>query len=311
MNKEELKEEILKYLNQGKSIKDIAQILGRSNSNISTYKSMLIEEGKFVERKKDTKKEKILQYFKEGRDTAEIARLLNIQINTVYHYKNRLVKEGLLAKQSIIKQKVEEKLKQGKSIEEIAKELDKTVERITSLVYEIKREKNKRKEIKIEQIRKEIENYLGLSHQDKLFQDYLEQESNKDKPLSKEEIETIKQIVEFMEPQIKNVIIFWNICAKNRQIETLDRFLVIQIRDGEFKDEDTERLKELKSKLDKYKMSRKVLALLKENESISRIIEMTGASEAEINQIKRKLEKSREVSINGNQEQRDNKTIER
>lgn len=152
--KEKNKNWILELTNEGKSIKEIAEITGLKAGTVHFYKYDLRKEGKLGPNKtrvlsKEDKKKIVLELYQKGKESKEIAGILGIHIVTVYQYIKELKNDGKIiedkkdSKKEKRNEKILELIEQGKTVKEISEIMDINIYTLYGYIRELRYEKAK------------------------------------------------------------------------------------------------------------------------------------------------------------------------
>ena len=283
-------EDILEPIRQGKKQSEIATILGVS---VSTISKRIMKIDKALEdeaineavqhglrrAREEVKQEEILELMKEGKMQHEIAEKLEVSVNTINKKTKEIgktlvdaarqeaVQHGLRKRKGrekiqIKKEDILELMKEGKTQQEMAEELEVSVSTINKRIKEIN--------VDFEIFRIKM-NEGQLTRSD--VQEYRSIIDEKYNRVTREEI-----------------ILLVNAYIKTKQTTEAIRFLNTIISDEGLKGFDKEKIKNLKIQVEQIQKRQMVRRMLRDGKKINYIMTQTGLKETEIVAIKEEME---------------------
>ncbi len=254
----------------------------------------------------EKRRQKVLELAKQGKNQIQIAKELNVVSSTISNDEKALRKAGMLPgryeEKNQRRQQVVELLKQGKTREEIAAELNVSITTVTTDVTNLvekgmidKRYVTRKPNNINKDINDLINEYYGQKRTLILFSQYIEdcKEKFKNGISLKKELETIKKVVLLTE-KYEDIAFYARVSVRYRNFASIKQIINSQINNEELTKPQREKFLELKKAVDLTHKKYIAIDILKNNTQMSkeqRIEEaqrVTGLPEIELLQLNRK-----------------------
>ena len=303
---EQRREEVKELYKTGEMTQsEIARKLGISLSTIRRDIEYLKEQEEIENERIEQRREEVKKLYNEHKMTqSEIARKLHVSEGTISKDIKYLKEQGEIKNDRIEqrREEVKELYKTGEmtqseiaikldvSLSTIAKDIEYLKEQEKIEIGKRKRGKHKTRKLNPIQIRKLCDDFCGEPKKKETLEKYILdcKDEFKEGTLKVENLPIIEEVATLID-NYKSCAFYLNVCIKFKKFQEAIKFINSQISNETFTDEQRNKIKELRKKMEEISKKNIAIGMLEKGEGVAKTVELLGLPEVDVIRLNNKL----------------------